>query len=635
MCGIAGFVTPGAGSERLDQALRAAVARLVHRGPDDEGSLTSPTPPSPGGPAVGLGCRRLAILDLSASGHQPMVSADGRWALTYNGEIYNYRELRAELAGLGRRFRSASDTEVLLEVFAEWGPGALIRLTGMFAFAIHDRQAGVVYLARDPFGIKPLYYAFDGDTLVFGSEIPALWKFPGPSRTVDLASYRTFLTSVTSDAGDRTFFTDVRRVPAAHYLKVPVRDPRGLEAVRYWKLDQECERDCSFEEAAALVRDAFLESVSLHLRSDVGLGVVLSGGLDSSSIVMAARRLLGPGPELHTFSYIPDDPRIDEERHVDTVVSAAGATGHKLRLSPQELERDIETLTAVQAEPFASPVIYAQHRLHELAHRTGVTVVLGGEGADEIFAGYGRYSTARVASLIRQGRLVQSARTLAAHGSAAGHGSLQSLRSAAGLALPGWLERPTRTWWQQLRGQSRWLDNGWFRKHGALEEDGWSPRGQNVMRAMLSHNLLASQVPSLLRYEDRNAMFFSLENRVPYLTPPLVQLLFSLPEQYLVSPDGRRKAVFRRAMRGLVPDSILDRRDKIGFSVPLSSWYDVLRPWLIRRLRDVDHLPGLEPGWLRRQRQALESGGRPEHPHLIWRCVSVSHWAERFGARFV
>lgn len=553
-----------------------------------------------------------------------MTSASGRWSIVYNGETYNYVELRAELEGLGHTFRSASDTEVVLEAVAEWGPGAFSRLNGMFACALFDREERRILLARDPFGIKPLYYAWDGDALVFASEIAAMFEFRGLTRAVDPAAYHRFLTTVSTDSGSGTLFRDIRRVPAAHYLEVRLDDPRSARTERYWTLDLERHAALGPEAAATAVRDAFLEGVRLQLRSDVPLGFALSGGMDSSSIVMAARTVLGRSAELHTFSFIPDDPRLTEEPHIDVVVEAAGTISHKLRLRPEELERDIETLAAVQGEPFASPVIYAQYRVLEQAREAGITVVLSGTGADEILAGYDRYLMARVASLLRQGRLSDAMRLLHRPVTPIPGGAWAALRGALRFALPGPVVRVARRLRRPAGVEIPWLDAAWFEERGVHPEAPWEARGRHVLREMLAYNLEVTQVEATLRYEDRSAMSFSLENRVPFLDRPLVELLFSLPEEQLLAPDGTRKAVLRAAMRGIVPDSVLNRTDKQGFAVPTNAWFDALRPWIQRHLGEAGRFPGLRGGVLERQ----------TNPWIVWRCVSVASWAKRFEATF-
>lgn len=632
MCGIAGFATP-AWTEDLVPALSRATTRIRHRGPDDEGTTLWPAQPQEARPAVGLASRRLAILDLTSSGHQPMSSSDGRWTVVLNGEIYNYLELRVALEQRGHSFRSRSDTEVLVEAWAEWGSACLERLEGMFAIAAHDHDTGRIYLARDPFGIKPLYWGMSGRTFVFASEIAAILEFPGIRRRVDPQRLYDFLTTSNTDAGDGTLLLDVRQVPSGHCLDVPVADPLSKELIRYWSLDVDREADWSFEEASGMVREQFLTSMTLHLRSDVPVGFALSGGVDSSSVLMAARGM-NPTGELLTFSYIPSDPSIDEERHIDLVGRAADAVMHKIHLTPDDLRRDIDTLTSVQGEPFASPVIYAQYRVMQMARETGVKVMLGGQGADEMLAGYDRYVAARVASLLRRGRPLAAIHAAGGGVTPFPGGRAAGLRRGIMNALPAGPARAIYDVLRPSRGAGPWLDTDWFAEQGVVRPQTWSADGRRVMRETLGHNLLESQIQALMRYEDRNAMAHSLENRVPFLTKSLVELIFALPEHHLLAGDGTRKAVFRHAMRGTVPDAILDRKDKIGFSVPIMAWFDALRPWVAARLRSAAAIPGLVPSQVEMRRMTLLSGREWADPFLIWRWVSLATWVEQFDATF-
>jgi asparagine synthase (glutamine-hydrolysing) len=631
VCGIAGFVTSFF-TDDLNPALARSLRRLRHRGPDDEGSVSVPSRPEVGRPAVALASCRLAILDPSPAGHQPMCSTDGRWTVVLNGEIYNFLELREELARTGMVFASGSDTEVLVAAWATWGPACLPRLQGMFALAAHDRLAGKVYLARDSFGIKPLYWARSGRGVVFASEISGVLEFAGIGRVAHPQGLYDFLTSSGSDCGDRTLLADVRRIPAAHCLELESTDPRVPEATPFWRLERSQELDLSFDEAAMRVRGAFLDSVRLHLRSDAPIGFALSGGIDSSAVVGAARTLLGPGSELHTFSFIPDDASIDEERHSDLVARSSGAIAHKIRLTADDLRGDLDRLVSVQGEPFASPVIYAQYRVMQAAREAGMRVMLGGQGADEVLAGYDRHLTARMASLLRQGRVL-SARRLA---SAAGGGRLRaqavSMNAALRQALPKGVRAAARSALRRSEGQP-WLDTSWFLERGVETGRACTPSGRRVLREILAEDV-GGRVNALMRYEDRNAMAHSLENRVPFLHVPLVELLFSLPESYLVAQDATRKAVLRRAMRGIVPDPILDRRDKIGFSVPTGAWLEALRPWVVERVTAASRLPGLVRPQLEALCFELLAGRSRTDPWLVWRLISLATWAERFDITF-
>ncbi|HOW17996.1 MAG TPA: asparagine synthase (glutamine-hydrolyzing), partial [Phycisphaerae bacterium] len=415
MCGIAGLIVSP--PDRVDRAfVPLALRKLAHRGPDDHGCLLywrSGVRPArdwrddlPDAEAA-LVHRRLSIIDLTEAGRQPMGSADGRYYIVFNGEIYNYVELREELEGLGHTFRSRSDTEVLLTACARWGTAALPRLVGMFAFAILDTRERRLLLARDFFGIKPLYYVVNKGRFAFASELKVLLEFADRPRRINPERLYQYLRYGYTDHGGETFLKDVRQVPPAHYLQIRLDKLDDAEPVRYWDVDPTTRADVSFEQAARRTRELFLENMRLHLRSDVPVGTALSGGIDSSAIVMAMRQLGGKDLDLHTFSYVADDEAVSEERWVDVVTEAAGAVTHKVRPVPEELLADLDALIYSQDEPFGSTRIYAQYRVFRLAREAGIKVMLDGQGADEILGGYRFYLAARLASLIRQGRWVQ------------------------------------------------------------------------------------------------------------------------------------------------------------------------------------------------------------------------------------
>ncbi len=335
MCGI--FGVWNSRQQPIDvNALISSVSTLRHRGPDDEGYLLANLsgnraeaclgPDSDAHPDLSnirnfvgqefdlaLGFRRLSILDLSPSGHQPMSSTDGRYWIIFNGEIYNYLELRAELADLGHKFVSTSDTEVLLAGYIQWGAGVLSRLIGMFSFAVLDRQKKTLFLARDFFGIKPLYYTYNGSRFAFASEAKALIALGDVSRKVNPSALYVYLRYGITDNSDATLWKEIKHLPSAHYMEIPLDTPSPvLEPRRYWDVDMETNRAISAPDAAEQLRHLFLENVRLHLRSDVPVGAALSGGIDLSAIVMAMRQHQ-PEQEIHTFSYIASDARLNEE----------------------------------------------------------------------------------------------------------------------------------------------------------------------------------------------------------------------------------------------------------------------------------------------------------------------------------
>jgi len=641
MCGIAGILS-SQGPTALG-TITATLSRLLeHRGPDDHGwlllgpeGLQRGRERPPDRPAqLMLLHRRLSILDLTEAGWQPMTTPAGQHFIVFNGEIYNYLELRSELEALGHTFHSHSDTEVLLHAYIQWGSQALRRLVGMFAFAILDRPQGKLFLARDFFGIKPLYYTRTAGAFAFASEIKGLLELPGVSRRVNAQRLFEYLRFGKTDHGGQTLLNSVQQLPPAHYLEVSLDKPGTPAPVRYWTVNLHDRLDLSFPEAVGQVRSLFLDNVRLHLRSDVPLGAALSGGIDSSAIVTAMRRV-EPRLHIHTFSYLADDPALSEERWVDIAGRRAGAVFHKIQLGPDELVDDLDKLVYQQDEPFGSTSIYAQYRVFRLAREAGITVMLDGQGADELLAGYRPYLAARVASLVRQGHWVEACRFLMRSIRLPGTGGLlRLLLQAAGMLVPPGIKAVA----QRLLGDDLlpgWLNAAWFRRQGVTTIPPHRSGISDVLRDQLGQSVMETSLPMLLRFEDRSSMAFSIESRVPFLTPALAGFVLRLPEQYLIDRDGTSKNVFRQAMRGIVPDEVLDRRDKIGFSTPEKAWLSSLQPWVERTLAcpAAGAIPALHRGGMQREWQAVLQGHK-RFDFRVWRWVNLIRWAERFQVTF-
>lgn len=634
MCGIAG-ISRRAPTATLAVETQRMLDALAHRGPDDAGVITF-TPDADAAP-IAIGARRLAIIDLSPSAHQPLESADGRYAIVLNGEIYNYLELRSELEALGQAFRSRSDTEVLLAAFRTWGHACWTRLVGMFACAILDRTTRHLTLARDPFGMKPLYYVTRGGLLAFASEIPPLLPLLGSPIKPDVQRLYDYLDIGITDHGAGTMFAGVQALPAAHYTDIDLTRPDTVVPVRYWTLDPGHRQDISFEAATRRLRELFLESIALHLRSDVQVGALLSGGTDSSSVVMAMRHVAGRSLELHTFSYIAGQGAISEEPWIDIVNGAAGAIPHKVHLTPEEWSRDAARLVETQNEPFGSIAIYAQNRVFRRVAETGIKVVLGGQGSDELLAGYRGGWVLRLATLIegwRWGQAFQFLRQVAR----VRQPTDPTPARVAFMALRRVLPEPMVHAAQHLRPSQRpWINREWCRARHIVLDAAKPGRasGEGRLRSELFRAVTTLSLPSLLRYEDRNAMAHSVESRLPFLTPELARFVLSLPPDYLVGADGTGKRVFRAAMRGIVPDAILDRRDKIGFAVPVRSWLPAI-PDVLELLEDVMALPPINRAAIAPSVAALREGKTPSEREsfLLWRLVGLAAWARRFGVVF-
>ncbi len=631
MCGLAGIYTakrvPWAAS-----ALSAMSDMVAHRGLDDHGFLTWNGSRAPrigrrieaGETAtVLLAHRRLSIIDLTDNGWQPMADDTNECFILLNGEIYNYVELRHELERIGYRFRSASDTEVLLKGWQHWGPQVLSRLVGMFAFVILDTRARTLTLVRDQFGVKPLYYTACEDFFAFASEIRPLMALPNVSRSVSPTSLFRYLRFGYGDAGEGTLIADIRRLPAAHYVAIDLDRPVNITPQRYWSLSLAPARTVSLSTAAEELRELFLSSVTMHLRSDVRLGVALSGGIDSSAIACAARRILGD-QELHAFSFVDGDPAISEEQWIDLVGKSARMVVHKVRVDANDFAREIDSILSSLDEPVASTSMFAQYHVYRRASKEGIKVVLDGQGADEMLAGYPNFFAVRFASLLQQGHLQTALHFLQAAGERASFGTTGILTRAGQFLLPGFAQSIAR----HLIGEQPfppWLAANWFRSHGVDAAAHLSNVKACDLRSALANSFLERSLPGLLRYGDRNSMAHSVESRVPFLTPQIVQLVFSLPEEYLISKDATSKAVFRRAMRGIVPDPVLDRKDKIGFSTSQASWLQLAAPWVEETLLIAKDTLALDSECLWNMWRGLQSGNRRfEGP--LWRCLNFLRW---------
>lgn len=622
MCGITGGfwrVTPAG----LDQRVDAALAAMRLRGPDHQGFDRYPL----GEGAVVLGHTRLAIIDLSSSGQQPMYTADQRFGLVFNGEIYNYIELRAELEALGAHFRTRSDTEVLLAAWSYWGKAALPRLKGMFAFVVFDRQEGSLTCVRDAFGIKPFFYALEDGAFIFGSELPALRALKSQRPTLNWQRAYDYLVHGEYDFGQESFIDGVVSLLPGQLLTVNLAALKVSRPVTWWKPSILQTQSMSFSSASDQLREMFLDNVRLHLRSDVPVGAALSGGVDSSAIVCAMRHL-EPDSDINTFSYIARGSVVSEESWVDKVNTHVGAKAHKVIVSGDELAADLEDLITTQGEPFGSTSIYAQYRVFKKAREQGVTVTLEGQGADENQGGYNGYVGQRIRSLLDNGQLREAWSFLGQWSKWPGRSRVEGLKRIVGEYSEGGLH-------DLLRGLNG-MDNcpAWIRP-GPLRENGvhlgfpkHAPsqqiQGRRMMSALAS-SLNTRGLLGLLRHGDRNSMRFSVESRVPFLTTDLCDFMLSLPEGYLVSPAGETKHLLRSALRGIVPAEVLERRDKVGFATPEQQWLmgmaEVLRPWLEEDLG----LPFLDQAKLLEHFDAVVSGHRP-YTWQVWRWVNFARW---------
>lgn len=627
MCGILGqFETAATTGRSAGEHAKRALAALRHRGPDDQGLEIYPV----GAGRLTLGHARLSIIDLSPGGHQPQHSSDGRYAIVFNGEIYNYRELRAELLGKGHAFRTDSDTEVLLAAWQHWGEASLARLVGMFAFVVYDRVDGSLTLVRDAFGIKPLYYHLSDDAFSFASELPALKALVRTPLMLDAQRAYDYLVFGDYDATPGTFFAGVQQLPPGHIVRLALAHGGLSDTRRWWWPSIEERSRVSFADAADTLREMFLDSIRLHLRSDVPLGAALSGGVDSSAVVCAMRQV-EPEVPINTFSFIAPGTAIDEERWADVVNRHVGAIPHKVHVSPAELAADLDDMIRAQGEPFGGTSIYAQYRVFRLARERGVVVTLDGQGADELLAGYTGYPDAFVRSLMERGRGRRVPAFLRDWARWPGRGAKRAGLVLGASLTPKWLRGAAR----RIAGQDAtpdWVSEPWlyaqdvvpaFPERAIPSQEG---RGRRLVERLRTA-LTGSGLAALLRHGDRNSMRWSIESRVPFLTPAIAEFLLGLPEEYLLSMHGETKTVFRAAMRGLVPDQILDRREKIGFQTPEQEWLRLLRRDVSGWLEAADGLPLLHADRARHMVDEVFDGRRP-FSAVVWRLMNYCRWAQ-------
>jgi asparagine synthase (glutamine-hydrolysing) len=550
MCGIAGQYCYG--SSRPDEKLLAAMSeRLAHRGPDGQGTYVSGR--------IGLAHRRLAIIDLSDDARQPMANEDGSLRLVYNGEIYNFVELRAELIKKGHTFRSKTDSEVILHAYEEWGTACLARLNGMWAFALWDEKLQQLFCARDRFGIKPFYYTEIAGSFIFASEIKALLAHPGVGAKPDDEALLTFLAWGILDHSNKTMFDGVYQLRPAHAMLV-TSDGNPAQ-FRYWdvSVNPAITSDVPDEIAATRLLSLLRDAVRIHLRSDVPVGTCLSGGIDSSTLAVLINEYVRTdapesiGARQKTFSAYFDDPRFDESKYIDEVVVATAVEAYKTQPSADKAWDDLWRVLYMQDEPFGSLSIYAQYCVMRLAAER-VKVVLDGQGADELLAGYLAYQGSSIRGLIATLHWGKAFREII--------GVIRFHRGFFSDALRQLFVRAGRR--RLLMGEYPKL----FRYSGTLDE-------------VLYRDLTTINLPALLHYEDRNSMAFSIESRVPYLDMQVVEHIASLPLDQKIR-RGVTKSVLRRAIKGLVPESIRCRMDKMGFVTPEEVWMrEELRPFVL------------------------------------------------------
>ncbi|MDQ3819176.1 MAG: asparagine synthase (glutamine-hydrolyzing) [Acidobacteriota bacterium] len=630
MCGITGWanldarVPPPDGARSL---LRSMCERMTHRGPDSEGLMVAT--------GVALGMRRLAIIDLQ-TGEQPAVSEDGQVSVILNGEIYNYRELRAELEKRGHHFRSESDTEVLPHLYEEHGREMVHHLNGMFAFALWDALKRRLFIARDRFGEKPLYWGLFDRTFLFASEPKVLLAHPSVHPALDLDALRQYL-SFDYIPAPRSIYQGIQKLPAAHTLTV--EDGRVTTA-RYWRLSyKKTERAPSVEEAEHNLRKLIEDSVRMRLVSDVPLGVLLSGGVDSSTV--AAMAVRSSSEAVKTFSISFAESSFDESSYARAVAKYLGTDHHEERLSVDLAANLVGEIGSWMDEPFSDPSLVPTYLLSRFTRRH-VTVALGGDGGDELFAGYEMYPAhnvaqayARVPNILRRALVEPFVRLLPVKTKNLSL-DYKARRFVAGMNYDEvarhhiWFGSFTPEEQEQLltarvKAESDGDIYGDARRLLSEECD-----ADNTVERMQCLDTQLYLAEDILTKVDRASMAVSLEVRAPFLDPRIAEYAASLPANYKLR--GRKtKYILKRAVRDMLPPFVT-RRGKKGFGVPVAEWLKGrLRP-LARDLLSPERLRkgGLFDAAFVERLQDEHERGRANHRKLLWTLLMFELWHESF-----
>lgn len=622
MCGITGIYHSNLQAVNAE-ILQRMTRQLAHRGPDDEGFFLDTE--------TGLGFRRLSILDLSQSGHQPMCNTDRTLWIVFNGEIYNYIELRDELRSKGYDFRSQTDTEVILAAYHCWGEDCLNRFNGMWAFAIWDVNKRELFCARDRFGEKPFYYFCNEQIFLFASEIKALLVHPLVPRKPNDQIIYYFLTENIRDWNEETFFEGILQLPPGHCLRI---GQNYLSLKSYYRLNPDSFGTSQLTEKAAAekFRELFEDAVRLRLRSDVPVGSCLSGGLDSSSVVCVMNRLLQSehpltkaiGEQQKTFSARSENADIDEGPYMHAILAATGAEANFTTPTAEEVVKSLDHFIYHMEEPMPSTSMFAQYCVMRLARQRGVTVLLDGQGADETLGGYNHALLTYFASQLRRFRWIRALN--------------ESRRLDRPLSLGAWITifcfaLPAGIGNPIYRLARRHLPDplsaSFRKKYRHLPP----ARGTEPDLNQKLMNDMKFILRSLLMYEDKNSMAFSIEARVPFLDYRLVEFIFSLPDNMKIR-KGLRKAVLRDAMKNIVPDSILERKDKIGFATAEFQWLNngPLREKMLEVFASstFQQRPYFQTKKIYDSFQALPSSPPAKAPHHFWACFNLELWLRQY-----
>lgn len=608
MCGICGIIQLDS-KPAQEAPVREMMRIMKHRGPDDEGVFIEKN--------VSLGFVRLSIIDLSQAGHQPMKSGDGRFVIVFNGEIYNYIELREELIRFGYIFKTKTDTEVLLNSFIHWGEECLHHFNGMWAFIIYDKLRNKIFGARDRFGVKPFYYSLHNNRFIFASDIASILKVLSNKPTANEQIVFDYMVFNRTDQNENTFFNEVKKLQHGHQIKLSIVSCQ-LSITKWYDIKANLKTPFASPEEFRMMLSS---SIGLRLRSDVPVGVCLSGGLDSSAIVSTLLKDYNK-TDLNTFSAVfGKGIRGDESGFIDEYRSQLNQM-YFTTPTTETLLADIPAFVRAHTEPIPSTSPYAQFKVMELA-RKHVVVTLDGQGADEQLAGYHYFFGFYFKDLLshfKWVRLISEASFYLKN-----HKSMYGLSTLMFFLLPSSLRGKVR-----ISGNS-YLDPHFIKKYkkgNSIASTLYS--SASLHEALLDH--FEYKLEHLLKWEDNNSMYFSLEARTPFLDYRLVEHTLSLPPEKLIK-NGMTKYILRESMKNTLPESIRIRKDKIGFGTPQCEWF--------RQKLFQEYLNGIIHSKTFQSRNIVDQEkvkflnqrhveGRTDASKEIWKWIHLENWYREF-----
>ena len=610
MCGICGVINLN-GQPVFDKSLRQMIHAMKHRGPDSDGIFIHEN--------MGFGFVRLSILDLSSAGGQPMYSADRNYVLVFNGEIFNYLELRKELEDKGHYFTTQTDTEVVLSAYREWGPACQHRFTGMWAFAVYNKSDRSVFISRDRFGIKPFYYYFDEETFIFASEIEPIHLVSDALRRPNDGIIFDYLISNRTNHTSQTFFEGIKKLQHGHSIQIKSNSISG--PVRWYDLGTTTATGYDGPEE---FRDDFLRSLRMQLRSDVPIGVCLSGGIDSSSIAASISRNLGRN-DIHSFSAVygkgvtgDESAYIEEfEGYIDNI--------HFTHPTLPSFLNDLDLFISAQQEPVSSTSGYAEFKVMELAKRNNCTVLLNGQGVDEYLAGYHYFVGFLFKQQVLELKWVKAFNVL--RGYFQKHQSLLALKFGVFLLLPPNLKTSL------LFKKNNFVSKCFFARYASVSSNQLVKKlyGSRTLRESFV-NHFEHKFEHHLLWADKSGMKFSLETRFPFLDHLIVERMLNTATD-MIYKDGVTKVILREAMKEVVPEKVRTRRDKVGYSTPEDTWFrDVRFQELFRDIISESRFRSREYFDLKQIQRLFDEhiANRENNGQELWKILNLELWLRRF-----